>query len=810
MSQANNNLAIKAVELGKSYKMYAKPIAMLKELLTGKIYHTQRWALKNVSFSVARGEIVGVLGNNGAGKSTLLKILAGTLDKTTGSLEINGKISAILELGTGFHPQYTGRQNIFMGGMCLGMSKQELEDKLDWIIDFSELRAVIDQPFHTYSSGMQARLTFATAVSVNPDIFIVDEALAAGDSAFVEKCLLRMEEIIASGSTVFLVSHNTNLITRFCKRALWLHEGELKRDDDAEKIAKEYEIFIYSQANRYTAHNKPQEEVIVVGDQKIRIDQVSVKGTEVAKNIFLQGKALSIEINFTADIASDSLCFYLAIMQSNGLCVWTSTNYNYLDDNYNHVKKPIQVHPGKHVVKLTIPTLLLNSGSYYLNIGIEPYPNIARISDYHDYKTRCAAFSVVRPDNLVLNKVFDCPANWTHQAQQSVYIDSVKEEKNQINIELKKFPHPYSSMISLSNDCEFMSFESYLDIYRILCGPNGLGLESSTSLFFYLTNAICHSSFSYFADQNGKPGPHCEIIREMIQAGFIDTIHAYGDFDAGGFTRPMAEKVLLECNRYNLKIPIWTNHGSDKNFQNLGHKALTNYQTGDLKDSDSYHLDLLKNIGLQYAWVDDGFVSHPLEDKAILYHEIARDDSKLHLFRRYRGLAGKPAPMAGSFAEQIQIADIKQLISSEKSCIYYQHLGAWERKPNNLFIANSKPYFCENGFKVLYFLSDMMRQKKCLTTTTFKLLQYLDMRDSIQYYVKENVVFIESPSKDFSEQSFKGLTFKLPAALAKVDYKIIYKKSNGTEIILPGKRIDLANGEFTLGIPWGQPGEFIW
>lgn len=235
------NSAIRVNNVSKLYKIYPRSSALLREVIMGTPTHSQHWALRNVSFDVPRGHVVGIVGPNGSGKSTLLKIVAGLLDATEGAVEVRGKISSILELGTGFHPDYTGRENIITGGMCLGMSRAEIEEKSEWIINFTELGSVIDQPFRTYSSGMQARLTFSTAISIDPDILIVDEALAAGDSYFVAKSFKRIREICSSGATVLFVSHGTNQVAQLCQSAVWLDQGIVREVGSARDVAKHYD-----------------------------------------------------------------------------------------------------------------------------------------------------------------------------------------------------------------------------------------------------------------------------------------------------------------------------------------------------------------------------------------------------------------------------------------------------------------------------------------------------------------------------------------------------------------------------------------
>ena len=235
---------LRAEQLGKEYKLYDSPRKRLRALLTGGEHHRSHWALRDVSFELGRGQCMGVVGNNGAGKSSLLKLIAGTLQPSVGKVERHGRITAILELGAGFHPDFTGRDNLYFGASLIGISAAEMRGLEQSIIDFSELGEAIDRPVKTYSSGMTVRLAFALVTALEPDVLIVDEALAVGDQQFQKKCIERIEAFRKNGCTILFCSHSLYHVRQLCNRVLWLEGGQQKAFGDTELVLASYEADI--------------------------------------------------------------------------------------------------------------------------------------------------------------------------------------------------------------------------------------------------------------------------------------------------------------------------------------------------------------------------------------------------------------------------------------------------------------------------------------------------------------------------------------------------------------------------------------
>lgn len=245
-----SKIAIKLENTSKFYKLYNSPKDRLKEALSPfrKKLHREFYALKHINLEVKTGEILGIVGKNGAGKSTLLKLVSTVVQPSSGKIAVNGTVSALLELGSGLHPDFTGMQNIYFNGTMMGFSRKEMEEKVEGIVDFAEIGDFIDQPLKTYSSGMKARLGFALAVSINPEILIVDEVLAVGDDIFKRKCYARIEQLFKSGCTVLFVSHSLGSINEICTRAILLDKGELVLEGPPKFVTMHYQRYLFSKA----------------------------------------------------------------------------------------------------------------------------------------------------------------------------------------------------------------------------------------------------------------------------------------------------------------------------------------------------------------------------------------------------------------------------------------------------------------------------------------------------------------------------------------------------------------------------------
>jgi lipopolysaccharide transport system ATP-binding protein len=237
------NPVLRVRSVSKEYKLYPSPRSRLRALLTGKATHRSHWALRDVSFELQRGECIGVIGDNGAGKSSLLKLLAGTMQPSQGSIERVGRVTAILELGAGFHPDFSGRDNLYFGGSLIGISREEMERLESEIIEFCELGEALDRPVKTYSSGMTVRLAFALVTAVQPDVLIIDEALAVGDQHFQKKCVERITAFRNSGCTILFCSHSPYHIRHLCDRALWLKAGQVAQFGGTEEVLAAYDVY---------------------------------------------------------------------------------------------------------------------------------------------------------------------------------------------------------------------------------------------------------------------------------------------------------------------------------------------------------------------------------------------------------------------------------------------------------------------------------------------------------------------------------------------------------------------------------------
>ena len=310
---------------------------------------TEFWSLKNISFELKKGETLGVIGHNGAGKTTLLKLISGLLYPTNGNIQINGKLNALISLGIGFNPVLTGRENIFVSGAIMGYSVDLIKSKFDDIVAFSELEDFIDSPIKTYSSGMLARLGFSIAVSIEPDILLIDEILAVGDLNFSIKCYRRINEFRSSGGSIILVSHSPYAIRANCNRVLWIEEGKKQKIGKTKEICDEYESFSAEK------------------------DDVSSSKTYLDKNFIKDLKLI-----YTKKIESGSFFNLKILIESNknidnamiGINFFNLSGQNVIANNTKEIDFKVSLQKGKNRFSVEYDNLILNRGSYYLNVTI--------------------------------------------------------------------------------------------------------------------------------------------------------------------------------------------------------------------------------------------------------------------------------------------------------------------------------------------------------------------------------------------------------------------------------------------------------
>lgn len=355
------DLSIKIEDLGKEYKLGNTFNDNLRGSISSKIKSLIRpaktqsfWALQGISFDVPKGEVVGVIGRNGAGKSTLLKILSRITDPSTGKITIEGRVSSLLEVGTGFHPELSGRENIFLNGTILGMTRSEIRQKFEEIVEFSGIEKFIDTAVKHYSSGMKVRLAFSVAAHLDPEILLIDEVLAVGDAEFQKKCLGKMEDVAGGGRTILFVSHNLGIVQSLCNKTAYLENGRLNFYGDTSRAIE-----------KYITSQEVTTELSEISDRSgsgnIRFESVEFldQNNQITGSI-VSGMNLRIKLNYSAVNLARNVIVRLQVVSWDGYILFTCNNF--------HSSSEFSEIPGSGSFVCEIPSLPLNSGEYRLNL----------------------------------------------------------------------------------------------------------------------------------------------------------------------------------------------------------------------------------------------------------------------------------------------------------------------------------------------------------------------------------------------------------------------------------------------------------
>lgn len=358
--------------LGKRFCRYRadRPRTIMEAALAGwrRMQPAEQfWALRDVSFSVAPGQMMGIIGHNGAGKSTLLQLIGGVGRADEGKVRVNGRIGALLDLGASFHPDLTGRENVFISAIAAGLTRREVAQRLESIVEFAELRSFIDNPLRTYSTGMQMRLGFAVAVHTEPDVLLVDEHLSVGDVAFQAKCLDRITQLRANGCAIILISHTVRQIQEFCDQAIWLNQGRIAAQGEPNWVAGQYASRMESRQPQAQPTRVYSQEVEILGVQLF--DQRRRTVTEISS-----GDPLRVEIEYCAHQFFTDAVFSVNISHADGQM--------YFNTNTATAGIMLPMSPGKGRLALTLDRLDLSGGQYYVNVGVFG-PDWEQVYDYH-------------------------------------------------------------------------------------------------------------------------------------------------------------------------------------------------------------------------------------------------------------------------------------------------------------------------------------------------------------------------------------------------------------------------------------------
>ena len=365
------------------------------------------WALSDVSFDVEQGAMLGIIGPNGAGKSTIMKLVSRIIEPTSGQIEIAGRVRALLELGAGFHLELTGRENIYLSGSILGMSRSEVNKQLDAIIAFAELEQFIDIPVKHYSSGMFVRLGFSVAVHTRPDILLIDEVLAVGDAAFQQRCLEKIAEFRRSDCTIVYVSHDLQSVERLCSQVIWLNHGLIQQVGDPSRVISGYRAFFEEQLAEKLAQDNSGEIVSPSEAKELRIQHVSMVDTEGKPRwTFRTGEPVLVRIEYECQGRVEEPVFGILLHRSDGLYVSSTNTYNV---------DPLEFGPidGRGTLTAEIHELNLHAGEYLLSVGAYCSPDPPYWSTPAHFLDKQLRFRIVSEQR---HGVIALPATWKHEA----------------------------------------------------------------------------------------------------------------------------------------------------------------------------------------------------------------------------------------------------------------------------------------------------------------------------------------------------------------------------------------------------------